>query len=219
MPGYTFHKDILCSVSRYFENAFTGSFKETQDKTFKLQSDISADGFRLFQEWLYSRDKSFDAIDRYLENAMHEDQVMAPISGLTEQYGVAHAEFLLEMHIFAEEHDIPLLRRHTFEAFQNNLKDDMASALLITASHVALAYERLPDQSPWRRLLVNNASWSGFNERIKGVCPDPYPKQFLWDVIGQTRVEWTRRKKEGLRIVSFSETSNQPTGSADHDSD
>jgi len=48
------HKGLLCSHSPYFHNAFTGDFRESEEKAIHLP-DVTASTLRIFQSWLYGQ--------------------------------------------------------------------------------------------------------------------------------------------------------------------
>ncbi|KAI4738499.1 hypothetical protein E4T50_11054 [Aureobasidium sp. EXF-12298] len=91
--AYNLHKDLLCFYSDYFRAAFNGSFKEAAERKLELP-DVEISLFDKFQVWLYTRD------------------LQGPTTNHTESF-----QFLAEMWIFGDQHQIPLL--------QNQVMDDI----------------------------------------------------------------------------------------------
>lgn len=49
---FTFHKDLLCSISGFFRAAFTGKFSEAAKQEMELD-DVKVACFAKFVEWVY----------------------------------------------------------------------------------------------------------------------------------------------------------------------
>jgi hypothetical protein len=50
---HNIHKHLICRASPYFNAAFKGGFKETEESSLPLE-DVHVEDFRAFLEWLYS---------------------------------------------------------------------------------------------------------------------------------------------------------------------
>lgn len=199
--GYMIHKGFLCGISSFFSKAFdtSTSFKEATEGSITLQSDISSANFAWFLEWLYSRDGSLQNVGRdpkdtetstESKNAPNVTAKDTTTSIKASEPEAARADCLLDLHIFAQEYDIPQLGHDTFLAFLKQVQGLKDPSRAISATHVALAFDRLQNPCPWYRLLVSVAVYSGFREHPRDGCPDDYPKEFLWDVNHRSRRFW-----------------------------
>jgi len=48
------HRGLICSHSPYFQKAFQGNFRESEEKVIYLP-DVTISTLRIFQHWLYSQ--------------------------------------------------------------------------------------------------------------------------------------------------------------------
>lgn len=133
----------MAHCSGYFCAAFTGSFKEAEEKELHLK-DVTWETFDAFVDWLYLRNlpvqksSSNQPSDTGRDGAEHESFL--------------NAHEITELHIFADRYDIPDLRRYTidmmFAYFKNVGKTPAAKT-------IEMAFESLPDTSLLRKLLVH----------------------------------------------------------------
>jgi hypothetical protein len=69
---FLYHKQVACQGSVVFDRAFNGGFIEGQTQTYRLE-DVTPAAFRLFSEWLYS--KQLTLLDHDLENKSDPTEV------------------------------------------------------------------------------------------------------------------------------------------------
>ena len=63
------HKDLLCYWSKYFHNAFNGSFREANEKETTIL-DVQPRIFKIFMGWLYTQNLM---LDRDIEDTLTPD--------------------------------------------------------------------------------------------------------------------------------------------------
>ncbi|KAF2100947.1 hypothetical protein NA57DRAFT_74544 [Rhizodiscina lignyota] len=169
--NYYAHKAFLCSVSAYFANAFNGSFVEAEEKLIKLPT-VAVTTFENFLEWLYTRKLSgTEADDGADDGAMPNDE-------------------LFDLHVFAQEHDVPQLLRDTFLLYLRRVAKDVYRA--VHSVDVSKVVDKLSTASPWCKLLIDAFAWEndmrdGSGRKMLGHTMDELPKEFLWQVLMQQK--------------------------------
>jgi hypothetical protein len=156
---FTLPREFLTAVSKYFENALKGPFRETNTKTLTLDN-VTPNTFRIFHEWLSARQ-------------------LRSIDGTPYAYtsGRDFLPELLDLYIFADQYDVPQLRRDTMNAWIDVQTKDPN---LVSDALVSIAYERLSNQSPMVRFILNS-----YCNLCAGKWPNlnlgDFPAQFLFD--------------------------------------
>lgn len=64
------HKDLLCYWSKYFHNAFNGSFREANEKEITIL-DVQPKIFKIFMGWLYTQNLM---LDKDIEDNVQSDE-------------------------------------------------------------------------------------------------------------------------------------------------
>ncbi len=167
---FPLHKEILCAVSSYFRSALEGSFVEGLTQKIELpEDDVTV--FKYFRVWLYS-----SIIQDSLPSASQAEDESESESESKPDTDIGW-KILLDLYIFADMRDIPLLQNATMDAII--WKSDLASTFISDLIHYV--YDRTAAKSPLRKLLVDLwVSWSNptwFDEKYYGL----YSKRFLFD--------------------------------------
>lgn len=149
--AYSIYEDLLTHCSGYFRAAFTGSFKEAEEKQLHLE-DVTRETFDAFVDWLYLED---ELSNRDENGEEHESSL--------------NSHEITEIHIFADRYDIPDLRRDTIDMMFAYFKRGRKT---LTAETITMAFESLPDTSLLRKLLVH---W--YCESKSNVTPED---ELLW---------------------------------------
>ncbi|KAF2491103.1 hypothetical protein BU16DRAFT_621758 [Lophium mytilinum] len=132
--AYIIHLDLLIHYSEYFRAAFTGSFKEAEDKKISL-SDVKKSTFDRFVDWLYYREIS----------PTEEDK--DPETGRLQYRGI------IELYILGDKYQIPKLRKYVIDHIFQSLTTSLE--LLPSPGAIARAYEFLPETSPMRKFMLD----------------------------------------------------------------
>lgn len=156
-------QEYLTTVSEFFENSFKGSFLEAKEKKLTL-SDVKPVTFRIFVEWLNGR-KLLNS-----EGVEYNGESDGKLE-------IKRFDELMLLYIFADQYDVPQLRRDVLETFVV-YQDDCPT--MVDPYLVRLAYDRLPSSSPMLSFLVDAFvfSWAGITPGEKASPPD-YPSEFL----------------------------------------
>ncbi|KAF2809743.1 uncharacterized protein BDZ99DRAFT_571505 [Mytilinidion resinicola] len=130
--AYTIRLDLLVHYSEYFRAAFTGSFKEAEEKKIHL-SDVEESTFDYFMDWLY--------YTKITTSQEHKDPKDDP-----------HPYYIfVELYILGDKYQIPNLRKYVIDHnFQYFLRVD---DVLPVPHIITQAYESLPETSPLRRFF------------------------------------------------------------------
>ena len=130
----------MTHCSGYFRAAFTGSFKEAEEKQLHLE-DVTEKTFDFFVDWLYQRNFPGQNELSYAEVKDGEEH-----ESFLNQYEIT------EVHIFADRYDIPDLQRDTIDTMFTYFK---YTKKIPTAETIKMAFESLPDTSLLCKLLVH----------------------------------------------------------------
>ena len=155
----------MTHCSGYFRAAFTGSFKEAEEKRLHLE-DVTKETFDDFVDWLYQRD-----LGRELSDTDEDGD---------EDFLNMHE--ITKVHIFADRYDIPDLQRDTIDtmfAYFRGRED------IPTAETIKMAFESLPDTSLLRKLLVHRYCESKWD-----LTPEDeslWTHEFIHDVLARYR--------------------------------
>lgn len=138
--AYYIYEDLLTHCSGYFRAAFTGSFKEAEEKQLRLE-DVTGKTFDAFVDWLYQRKLPGQEKSSYTKG----------------KDGKVHGSFLNQheiaiIHIFADRYDIPDLQRDTIDTM---FAYYMHTKKIPTVETIKMAFESLPDTSLLRKLLIH----------------------------------------------------------------
>jgi hypothetical protein len=150
-------REYLISVSEYFENAFNGTLAETDSKEISL-SDVLPTTFSIFHEWLCARKLSDSCGLQY----------HATIGSMCEK-----GNELLRVYSFADEYDVPQLRRDATDAYVDMMDQNV---LTLSRGNCILAYDLLPESSPMRAAIVDlwSSKWSGTLQPQDNALPSSF---------------------------------------------
>lgn len=138
--AYYIYEDLLTHCSGYFRAAFTGSFKEAQEKQLHLE-DVTGKTFDFFVDWLYQRNLPGQKNSSYAKDKDGEEY-----KSFLNQYEVT------KIHIFADRYDIPDLQRDTIDTMFTYFR---YTKKIPTAETIRMAFESLPDTSLLCKLLAH----------------------------------------------------------------
>lgn len=155
--AYYIYEDLLTHCSGYFRAAFTGSFKEAEEKQLRLE-DVTGKTFDAFVDWLYQRNLPGQESSSYAKD----------------KDGEKHGSFLnqheiTKIHIFADRYDIPDLQRDSIDTMFAYYKH---TKKIPTAETIKMAFESLPDKSLLCKLLIHQ-----YCESESDVTPED---ELLW---------------------------------------
>lgn len=150
--SFEVHREHLTKVSSYFKNAFTKGFLEANTKTITLAS-VDLTTFDRFLEWL--RSDHIVSISGEVYQHYRDAYISSP-NGDFDDYILKEDDFygqLIRMYQFADEYDIPQLRRDAVDAFVGLL--EMQTNYDLEIEHVEMIYNLLPKGSPLARACVD----------------------------------------------------------------
>ncbi|KAL2044448.1 hypothetical protein N7G274_003153 [Stereocaulon virgatum] len=154
---FKMHKGLLCNVALSFKAALDGHFAEAKSAVIELpEEDVIM--FKRFQLWTYT--------NRLLEEGEGEREVA---------WGT-----LAGLYIFGEARGIPTLQNTAIDL----MIDKQAAENIIPTTLLHRVYQRLPEDSPLRTLMVDWCSSLGgldtwfLNDDTRDQCP----KDFLFDL-------------------------------------
>lgn len=173
-PFYVY-KEILCFYSKYFQNAFDGSFREADDRELVLD-DIDVQTFRHVAQWLQNRgnidETNAEAVVESLQMATSSvnriptsqgpnsnERSESALPGL--QYTFDSADVLLNLYVFADRYDIRHLRNDVMDVWR---RDEINMELFggtELPSHVFLrAIQSTPSRSKLYQYLLKRYAMS-----------------------------------------------------------
>ncbi|OCL01341.1 hypothetical protein AOQ84DRAFT_393715 [Glonium stellatum] len=141
--SYYIHQDFLTHYSPYFRAALEGPFKDAEEGVMSL-SNVSTCTFDMFVNWLYTQE--FPTPDEdptplgdpaYRTNFGRDGNLMT--------------ENLIDLYIFADGHDTPLLRRDVINQMCQRYWSQQPSYKAIINT-----FSRLSKSSPLRRFLIDS---------------------------------------------------------------
>jgi len=133
---FNVHKGIICARSPYFRDAFEGNFREAKEGAAML-STVDPSVFGVFLDWVY-----------YNRLQYRKEPGKVP----TEIDHCEHADAIdLEVYIFADQHDTPLLRQLSLESMHARYSNGRVPR----DSIVVRAFEGLPASSPMWQFLID----------------------------------------------------------------
>ena len=139
--------NLIIYFSPFFKAAFTGPFKEGQEKLVTLP-DIEASIFELFVNWLYRQRFPTHADSPQLLALYHRDED-------------ANFQFdrLVRLYVFSDKYDVPKLKRQCLDMlFEYLIDEDQLPDLY----HVVYAIKNLDDKDPLLGMIVDCfCYWSG----------------------------------------------------------
>jgi len=172
------YKELLCFHSDYFRGAFTGSFRESVEKSIRI-SDVSERVFRLFQTWLYAqvtREEADPATKRHKgdrgvrnpsRNALFHRTLLEGMLNVSGVYSLSNMvdlgfdsrhyyyELFFELSIFADQYDVPQLRRDIMTILVDLEKQLYIRKLCRSFGNLGYGlWSKLPDTAPIRLLMA-----------------------------------------------------------------
>ena len=167
---FVVHRALLCDHSKFFKNAFTGSFKEAHDREIKL-ADVAVKIFVTFMNWLYY--SKFD----FMENL---DTHKTDTSEAEESIPKEVWSQLLEMFIFGDKYECAhlcqaVLIKWQLLDLQHISVSPSKGDIEISGNLIARAFEELPQTSPLcQAIAAREAVRVGY-----GLIPtSDYPAEF-----------------------------------------
>lgn len=185
------HRPLLCSHSKYFANAFNGNFTEARDREITL-TNVEHQTFITFMNWLYYSKFDFD---------------LEPATDTTNDDKESHlksmCDSLLDMYIFGDTYDCPLLRRAVLLHWQEAelIQLELQSRTMVYRAAIEKAFENLPATSPLCQAIASSLSscvlWNNFKA-------DDLPASF-WFSISKTFQLTMFKHVEGKNQVNDAE--------------
>ncbi|KAF2841544.1 hypothetical protein M501DRAFT_1014342 [Patellaria atrata CBS 101060] len=172
-PVFNLHRDVLCSQSKYFRNAFEGEFREKDDGVIRLQ-DVSVKTFETVMNYVYygellkpdsksrsnnpshvtGRARSGDKSDS--EKVEHAPERQRP-RGVDWDPGE-----LVDLFVFGDEYDMRGLRAKVMTVWTEQDAREPFGAIYRTIHAIAVdrAFERLPKNSTLCRYLTDLVAYA-----------------------------------------------------------
>ncbi|KAJ4378442.1 hypothetical protein N0V86_006145 [Didymella sp. IMI 355093] len=163
--SFTVHEQLLTFYSPFFRAALKGGFAEATRGEVRLK-DVNEETFELFVHWLYHQrfpNKTDDP--EFLKLWYHLDST------------TVDAGALVDLHVFAEEYDVPNLKRQSIDSLFEQLNDEDQG--LPSTKAIRYAFDSLDHDSSLCRLLVDaHCEWGG-HEGWETICEgedfEPHP--------------------------------------------
>ena len=159
MVSFGVHKGLICSKSAYFKSRLEGGFKEASEAKVTL-TDEDPDTFKRFNWWLYTGKVLFD--EERVEDTNYDK--------------------LFDLYAFGEKRLIPHLQNACIDAVINR---DIVTETIPYGEVVQQLWDKLPRQSPMRKLLTDLFVWNAdimeFFSKDEDI--ETYSKDFLASVL------------------------------------
>lgn len=168
------HEHLLTHYSEFFRAALTGSFREAEDKTVKLEEDQPLT-FEFFVHWLYYQrfpDKSKGDADEITSAWVKGDD--------EKNYGSTKSRNLINLHVFSDRYNIPQLFRKSMDEFYWHMS--RASTDLPCTDAINTAFNALDQESPMCRYLIH-VHCCVKREDWEVLDREDYPEDFLWNAL------------------------------------
>ncbi|KAF2809742.1 uncharacterized protein BDZ99DRAFT_499038 [Mytilinidion resinicola] len=135
--AYHAHMDLIVHYSEYFRAAFTGSFREAEEKELTLE-EVEERTFGFFMDWLYSK--------KLPQNCGTTERSSAyPLQPCTCNEDEARYP-LVKLYIFGDRYQVPDLRKDALNAIYQECNHDNPLHLPSNVE-VIEAFETLPSDS------------------------------------------------------------------------
>jgi hypothetical protein len=165
------HEHLLVYHSEFFRAAFTGGFKESEDKVVKLR-DTEPLIFECFVHWLYYQ--------RLPSASSGDDETLVQSWGATHRNAILTTN-LIKMYILADSRIVPALRRQVLDC----LYDHMYEVDLPHRDLMVYAFENLKSDSPLCQMLLDFCIHYGWDEvngikQTEGEGHKHWPAEYLY---------------------------------------
>jgi len=175
---FTVHEDLLTHHSPFFRKALQGSFKEAEDKTVTLTEECPKI-FEFFMHWLYynrlpADNDTADLLDMWEGEGEGEDD---------DSEEDTKTKNLIHLYIFCDKYDVRGLRIAAINELCLYMEDRDLWPNLPNHSLITLAFEKLAEDSPLCRYLVDvHCHYAGSDNKIANE-PSRYPQPFVTNVL------------------------------------
>ncbi|KAF2804183.1 uncharacterized protein BDZ99DRAFT_153906 [Mytilinidion resinicola] len=132
---YNVHLELLCGCSEYFRGLFKGGFREAEDRTTTVETNVRT--MQILMRWLYTQKLETQHIPR----------------GNKPEWQL-HSSELLDLYAFGDRYDVPELRNDTMRYIQ--IQYGQSSIQRLPTSYIHQAFEKLPASSTLCRWLIQH---------------------------------------------------------------
>lgn len=172
------HKDIICARSKFFTAACSERWVEGKEKNVTLP-DVKASVFQSYLTWVYCGQLDITCVSS-------ED-----IDYLPSERGEIAAKYL-ELYFLGDAFDDIRLRNRVLETLV------LAISNVIFSSIVTRVWEKTPDTSPVRRMILDRAYLLGKRSYLLRHLTE-YPEDFVQQVAAKLLQEVRTKDKEIFR--------------------
>jgi hypothetical protein len=163
--SFTVHEQLLTFYSPFFRAALKGGFAEATKGQVRLE-EVSEKTFELFVHWLYHQCFPNETDDpEFLKLWYRVDSTIVSAAGL------------VDLHVFAEEYDVPNLKRQSIDSLFEKVNDEDQD--LPSTKAIRYAFDSLDHDSSLCRLLVDAYCERCSHRGWETICEDedfePHP--------------------------------------------
>lgn len=142
---FVVHRDLLMYDAEFFRAAFTGNFKEAEDRSVTLPEDEPLT-FEVFVHWMHNKamPSTKNAHTELLDEWTWKD----------DEGGERKTENLIKLYVFGDKYSVADLKIDTMNEFLDHMENNFTG--LPSYSQIKFAYYNLPAESPFLRYLVES---------------------------------------------------------------
>ncbi|KAF2499052.1 hypothetical protein BU16DRAFT_261064 [Lophium mytilinum] len=199
---YNVHLELLCGCSEYFRGLFKGAFKEAEERTTTVETNVKT--MQILMKWLYTQELETQRTSNSSKPAWH----------------LSSAE-LLDLYAFGDRYEVPELRNVAMRYIQIQYGHRTAQSL--STSYIHRAFEKLPASSTLCRWLIQYFAhyWNPAKDNDDDIAAyDNMPHEFLLGVAVISRRRFLllqATNKESLIPTAGGEFNEDPCHFHEHD--
>lgn len=176
--------ELLCNSSEYFRGAFKGGFREAEDRTTTVDTNVNT--MQIFMGWLYSQrlESPEPTMERFPEWYLHRTH-------------------LLNLYVLADRYDFPELRNEVMRIIE--VQYGLSGVNKLPVSFTTLAFEMLPASSCLCRWLIqyfahfwNPEQDNEQDNETDSADYDNLPRAFLLGVALACRKRFVRFREQSI---------------------